>query len=171
MNAVLENIYTRRSVRSYKPDPVPEELLEEIVKAGLYAPSAMNGQSWHLTVLTGDAVERFHKFAAEKAGRNAYYGAPAIILVFADKKAAWGSRDGSLALGNMMLAAHSLGLGTCWINIINHIFDGEDADALAAEWGIPAGYAPIGSIEVGYAAEPPRDAAPRREGTVNWIRA
>ncbi len=171
MNAVLENIYTRRSVRSYKPDPVPAELLEEVVKAGLYAPSARNQQSWHLTVLTGGAVERFHKFTAEKVGRDAYYGAPAIILVFADKQAAWPSRDGSLALGNMMLAAHSLGLGTCWINIVNDVFGGEDASALAAEWGIPAGYGPIGSIEVGYAAEPPRAAAPRREGTVNWIRA
>lgn len=169
MNEVLQAIYTRRSVRAYREEEIPAETLQEIVKAGLYAPSAMNQQSWHFTVLTGNAVPRFRKFAAEKAGRDAYYDAPAIILVFADKTAVEPVRDGTLALSSMMLAAHSLGISTCWINIVNHIFKGDQADSLAAEWGIPVGYEPVGSLVLGYSAQPTKEAPPRREGTVTWI--
>ena len=169
MNEVLQTIYTRRSVRSYEAEPVPEAVLQEIVKAGIYAPSAMNQQSWHLTVLTGKALERYVAFAEKKAGRNAYHNAPAVVLVFGDSAAIEPVRDGTLAISSMMLAARSLGVSSCWINIVNHIFTGPDADAMAAEWGIPAGYRPVGSLELGYSAEEAREAAPRKEGTVTWL--
>ncbi|MGI5894156.1 MAG: nitroreductase family protein [Candidatus Merdivicinus sp.] len=169
MNEVLQTIYERRSVRDYKPDPIPEEILKEIVRAGIYAPSAMNQQSWHLTVLTGQAAERFRKFAAEQAGREAYHNSPVIVLVFGDKAAIEPIRDGTLAISSMMLAAKSLGIASCWINIVNHIFVGENSDALSALWGVPAGYVPVGSLELGYSAHPSREAAPRKDGTVTYL--
>ncbi len=169
MNEVLQTIYSRRSVRAYQNKPLPEEVLREIVKAGLYAPSAMNQQSWHFTVLTGKALVQYRAFVREQSGEDAYYGAPAVILVFADSAAREPVRDGTLAISSMMLAAHSLGVGSCWINVVNRIFKGHEAQTLAARWGIPAGYEPVGSIELGYSAQPPKEAAPRRENTVTYL--
>ena len=163
-------MYARRSVRAYRSDPIPEETLQEVVKAGLYAPSAMNQQSWHFVVLTGKGAERYRKFAAEQLGRDAYYPSPAIILVFADSRAIEPVRDGSLALGNMMNAAEALGLGSCWVNAVNPIFGGSQGMNLAEKWGIPEGYQPVGSLVLGYGNEAPKEAAPRRPETVTWVR-
>lgn len=85
MNEVICAIEGRRSIRSYRTDPVPEEKLEAVVKAGLMAPSAMNQQSWHFVVISGKGAERYRTYCIEKLGRDPYYGAPAMILVFGKK--------------------------------------------------------------------------------------
>lgn len=166
MNEVICAIEGRRSIRSYRTDPVPEEKLEAVVKAGLMAPSAMNQQSWHFVVISGKGAERYRTYCIEKLGRDSYYGAPAMILVFGKKDAIAPVCDGSLAIGNLLLAAKALGLGSCWIHCVNDLFKEE---AAAAEWGVPAGYRPVGSVALGFPAGEAPAAKPRKEGTVTQI--
>lgn len=166
MNEVICAIEGRRSIRSYRTDPVPEEKLEAVVKAGLMAPSAMNQQSWHFVVISGKGAERYRTYCMEKLGRDPYYGAPAMILVFGKKDAIAPVCDGSLAIGNLLLAAKALGLGSCWIHCVNDLFKEE---AAAAEWGVPAGYRPVGSVALGFPAGEAPAAKPRKEGTVTQI--
>ncbi len=166
MNEVICAIEGRRSIRSYRTDPVPEEKLEAVVKAGLMAPSAMNQQSWHFVVISGKGAERYRTYCMEKLGRDPYYGAPAMILVFGKKDAIAPVCDGSLAIGNLLLAAKALGLGSCWIHCVNDLFKEE---AAAAEWGVPAGYRPVGSVALGFPAGEAPAAKPRKEGTVTRI--
>ena len=166
MNEVICAIEGRRSIRSYRTDPVPEEKLEAVVKAGLMAPSAMNQQSWHFVVISGKGAERYRTYCIEKLGRDPYYGAPAMILVFGKKDAITPVCDGSLAIGNLLLAAKALGLGSCWIHCVNDLFKEE---AAAAEWGVPAGYRPVGSVALGFPAGEAPAAKPRKEGTVTRI--
>ena len=166
MNEVICAIEGRRSIRSYRTDPVPEEKLEAVVKAGLMAPSAMNQQSWHFVVISGKGAERYRTYCIEKLGRDPYYGAPAMILVFGKKDAIAPVCDGSLAIGNLLLAAKALGLGSCWIHCVNDLFKEE---AAAAEWGVPAGYRPVGSVALGFPAGEAPAANPRKEGTVTRI--
>lgn len=166
MNEVICAIEGRRSIRSYRTDPVPEEKLEAVVKAGLMAPSAMNQQSWHFVVISGKGAERYRTYCIEKLGRDPYYGAPAMILVFGKKDAIAPVCDGSLAIGNLLLAAKALGLGSCWIHCVNDLFKEE---AAAAEWGVPAGYRPVGSVALGFPAGEAPAAKPRKEGMVTRI--
>lgn len=166
MNEVICAIEGRRSIRSYRTNPVPEEKLEAVVKAGLMAPSAMNQQSWHFVVISGKGAERYRTYCMEKLGRDPYYGAPAMILVFGKKDAIAPVCDGSLAIGNLLLAAKALGLGSCWIHCVNDLFKEE---AAAAEWGVPAGYRPVGSVALGFPAGEAPAAKPRKEGTVTRI--
>lgn len=166
MNEVICAIEGRRSIRSYRTDPVPEEKLEAVVKAGLMAPSAMNQQSWHFVVISGKGAERYRTYCIEKLGRDPYYGAPAMILVFGKRDAIAPVCDGSLAIGNLLLAAEALGLGSCWIHCVNDLFKEE---AAAAEWGVPAGYRPVGSVALGFPAGEAPAAKPRKEGTVTRI--
>ena len=166
MNEVICAIEGRRSIRSYRTDPVPEEKLEAVVRAGLMAPSAMNQQSWHFVVISGKGAERYRTYCIEKLGRDPYYGAPAMILVFGKKDAIAPVCDGSLAIGNLLLAAKALGLGSCWIHCVNDLFKEE---AAAAEWGVPAGYRPVGSVALGFPAGEAPAAKPRKEGTVTRI--
>ena len=166
MNEVICAIEGRRSIRSYRTDPVPEEKLEAVVKAGLMAPSAMNQQSWHFVVISGKGAERYRTYCIEKLGRDPYYGAPAMIIVFGKKDAIAPVCDGSLAIGNLLLAAKALGLGSCWIHCVNDLFKEE---AAAAEWGVPAGYRPVGSVALGFPAGEAPAAKPRKEGTVTRI--
>lgn len=166
MNEVICAIEGRRSIRSYRTDPVPEEKLEAVVKAGLMAPSAMNQQSWHFVAISGKGAERYRTYCIEKLGRDPYYGAPAMILVFGKKDAIAPVCDGSLAIGNLLLAAKALGLGSCWIHCVNDLFKEE---AAAAEWGVPAGYRPVGSVALGFPAGEAPAAKPRKEGTVTRI--
>lgn len=166
MNEVICAIEGRRSIRSYRTDPVPEEKLEAVVKAGLMAPSAMNQQSWHFVVISGKGAERYRTYCIEKLGRDPYYGAPAMILVFGKKDAIAPVCDGSLAIGNLLLAAKALGLGSCWIHCVNDLFKEE---AAAAEWGVPAGYRPVGSVALGFPAGEAPAEKPRKEGTVTRI--
>ena len=166
MNQVLNTILNRRSVRAFRSEPVPDADLDAVVKAGLYAPSATNQQSWHFSVICGAAAERYRAYCQKKLERDPYYGAPVMILVFGKKDAIAPLCDGSLAIGNMLLAAASLGLGTCWIHCVNDLFREESA---AQEWGAPAGYRPVGSIALGFPAGPNPEPKPRAEGTVTTI--
>lgn len=117
MNAIIENMMTRRSVRAFKKDPVPTELIEQVIEAGTWAASGHDRQPWALIAVTNpEVIAKLSKANAsffEHDVKDPFYGAPAIIIVLTKTFTPTYLYDGSLAMGNMMLAAHSLGLGSC----------------------------------------------------------
>ena len=136
----LSLIKTRRSVRAYKPQPVPSEALDAVLEAGTYAPTGGGRQSPTIIAITDPKYrQEIAKLNAEVMGSNAdpYYGAPVVVLVLADGSASTFVEDGSCVLENMMLAAHALGLGTVWVHREREIFDSESGKALLREWKLP----------------------------------
>ncbi len=154
MNDVLDAILTRRSIRKYRPDPVPEELINRVMEAGSYAASGMGSQSPVMIAVTNrqvrDALSSINANIAGAGNIDPFYGAPVVIIVLADKKAPTYLYDGSLALGNMMLAAHALGLGSCWIHRAKEEFETENARKILDILGIKGEYEGIGHLILGY---------------------
>lgn len=162
---VFEAIKTRRSIRRYKSDMVPDELLDKIIEAGLYAASGMNRQSTIILKITDKALrDELSRMNAAVMGRDSdpFYGAPAVLVVLASKDIPTYIYDGSLAMGNMMLEAHELGLGSCWIHRAKEEFSSAEGRALLEKLGVKGNYEGIGHLIVGYAdgdypAPPPRN--------------
>lgn len=168
-NEVLKTIRSRRSVRAYKKDAVPQELLGEICEAGTYAPTGGGRQSPVIIAVTTEKYRNeLARLNAEVMGSNAdpYYGAPVIILVLAEGSASTFVEDGSCVLENMMLAAASLGLGSVWVHREREIFDSERGKALLREWGLDETLRGVGSIALGYPASDPGEPAGRKDGYV-----
>lgn len=168
-NEVLETIKSRRSIRAYKKDAVPQDLLMEICEAGTYAPTGGGRQSPTIIAVTTEKYRNeLARLNAEVMGRNTdpYYGAPVIILVLAEGDAGTFVEDGSCVLENMMLAAASLGLGSVWVHREREIFDSENGKALLREWGLPKTLRGVGSIALGYPASEPGEPAKRKENYV-----
>ena len=169
MNEVLNTIKERRSVRSYKSESVPSELLDAILEAGTYAPTGGGRQSPTIIAVTSEKYRKeLSRLNADVMGKNTdpYYGAPVIILVLAEGTANTFIEDGSCVLENMMLAAESLGLGTVWVHREREIFDSESGKALLREWGLPETLRGIGSIALGYPAGVPGEAAKRKDNYI-----
>ena len=139
-NEILTLIKTRRSIRSFKPDAVPQELLDAVLEAGTYAPTGGGRQSPTIVAVTSETYRKqIEKLNAAVMGKDTdpYYGAPVIVLVLADGTANTFVEDASCVLENMMLAAASLGLGSVWIHREREIFDSEEGKALLRQWGLP----------------------------------
>ena len=155
MNEVIKNIKTRHSVRKFKSDSVEKSLIAEITDAGLYAASGMNRQSPIIIAVTNRELrDRLMKMNAAVMGRDGtdpFYGAPVILVVLAKKDTPTHVYDGSLVLGNMMLAAHSLGLSTCWIHRAKEEFESADGKEILKELGIEGDYEGIGHLALGFA--------------------
>ena len=170
MNETLKTLKERRSCRSYKPDPVPAEVLDQILEAGLYAPTGMGRQSPVMIAVTDretrDKLSRMNA-AVMGASNDPFYGAPAVIVVLADRKVPTYLYDGSLVMGNLMNAAHALGVASCWLHRAKEEFDSEEGKAILRSLGIEGDYEGIGHCILGYAAEPEKPAVPRKE---NYIR-
>ncbi len=165
MNEIIKNMETRRSVRAYKPDMVEEEKLEQILEAGTYAASGMGRQPVKLVAVTDKATrDQLSAMNAAVMGSNAdpFYGAPVVIVVLADKSAATYVYDGSLVMGNLMNAAHSLGVSSCWIHRAKEEFESAEGKALLEKWGIQGDYEGIGHCILGYAQGPEPEAKPRK---------
>ena len=153
MHTVIENMITRRSCRGYKPDMIPEDILEEIIKAGTYAATGMGKQSPVILAVTNPEVRRkLSEVNAEIMGVDSdpFYGAPVVLVVLADKKRPTYVYDGSLVMGNLMLAAHSLGIGSCWIHRAKEEFESAEGKELLKEWGLPENLVGIGHCILGY---------------------
>ena len=153
MNEVIKNILERRSIRKYKEKEVPEELIDEIVKAGTYAPSGMNRQSPIIVAITNKEIrDKLSKINAKIMGveTDPFYGAPVVIVVLANKNVPTYIYDGSLVMENMMLAANSLGLGTCWIHRAKEEFETEEGKEILKKLGIEGEYEGIGNCILGY---------------------
>lgn len=168
--AILECMETRRSVRAYLPDAVPEEKLERILRAGLYAASGMGRQSAMILCVTDKALrDRLMRMNAAIMGtpeKDPFYGAPCVLVVLADRSILTAVYDGSLVLGNMMLAAHAEGLGSCWIHRAREEFDSEEGKAILRDLGVEGDFEGVGHLIVGYADGAEPEAKPRREGRV-----
>ena len=163
----LENMKTRRSVRSFKPDAVPTGLLDQILEAGTYAATGMNRQSPIILAVTDKKLrdqlsDMNRRIMGGAEGSDPFYGAPVVLVVLADKSAATYVYDGSLVMGNLMLAAASLGLGSCWINRAKEEFESDEGKALLRQWGIEGDWVGVGHCILGYPAADPKPAAPRK---------
>ena len=129
MNDVLEAIKTRRSIKKFKPDPIPQEYIDQIIEAGTYAASGMNEQAAIILAVTDpEIVKLLSTVNAEIKGVSGdpFYGAPVVLVVLASSSRLTRVEDGSLVIGNMMLAAHSLGIGSCWIHRAKETFEKPD---------------------------------------------
>lgn len=165
----LDMLLTRRSVRAYKPDPIPTALLEEVLRAGTYAPTGGGRQSPVLVAVTDKAArDEISRLNAAVMGKDTdpYYGAPVLVLALADPASSTWVEDASCALENMMLAAHALGLGSVWVHREREIFDSEAGKALLRAWGLPEALRGVGSIALGYASGPAPAPAPRKDGYI-----
>ena len=167
----IENLITRRSVRQYKEDAVPKEIIEKIVEAGTYAPTGMNWQSPVIIAVTNKELrDRISAWNAGIIGTDSdpFYGAPAVLIVLADKSRPTYLYDGSLVMGNLMNAAHAYGIASCWIHRAKEEFETEEGKALLSELGIEGDYEGIGHCILGYAANDAAPARPRKENYIFW---
>ena len=172
LNETLELMQTRRSVRDFKPDMVPEDIMDKIIEAGLWAASGRNRQSPIIIKVSDKSVrDRLCRLNAEIMGTDSdpFYGAPAVLIVLADKNAPTYLYDGSLVMGNLMLAAHSLGIGSCWIHRAKEEFDGPEGKELLKELGIEGDYEGIGHCVLGYVNGEYPETKARKENRVYSI--
>lgn len=170
-NETIANMLTRRSIRKYKPDMLPKETINEIIKAGTFAASGMNKQPSIIVAVTNKELrDRLSAMNAKIMGINndPFYGAPVVLIVLADKSSGTYLYDGSLVMGNLMLAAHSLGVGSCWIHRAKEEFESSEGKEILRALGIDGDYEGIGHCILGYidGEEPP--AHPRKENTVYY---
>ncbi|MCI6122239.1 nitroreductase [Bariatricus sp. SGI.161] len=172
MNESIKNMIERRSIRAYKPDMVKKEDIEEIVKAGTYAATGMNRQSPVIIAVTDQ--ETRDKLSAMNAAimgtdTDPFYGAPVVLIVLADKSRPTYLYDGSLVMGNMMNAAHSLGLGSCWIHRAKEEFESKEGKELLKKWGVEGDYEGIGHCVIGYVEGDYPETKPRKEDYVYYV--
>ena len=168
-NELLELMKSRRSVRGYKPDAVPEEALDAVLEAGTYAPTGGGAQSPVIVAVRDKAVrDNLMALNAKVMGKDTdpYYGAPVVVLVLADGGRNTCVEDGSCVLENMMLAAHAVGLASVWVHREKEIFESPEGKALLKQWGLPETLRGVGSIALGSAAGPLPEAAARKEGYI-----
>ena len=172
MNETLKTLIERRSCRSYKADPIPQEILDQILEAGTYAATGMGKQSPVMIAVTDPGTrDRLSKMNAEILGASMdpFYGAPVVIVVLANRAVPTYLYDGSLVMGNLMNAAHALGIGSCWIHRAKEEFDSEEGKAILKDLGIEGDYEGIGHCILGYADGEIRPAAPRKENYIYRI--
>lgn len=175
MSEVLNQMKARRSIRRYKPDMIPQEILDQIIESGLYAANGRGKQNTIIIQVTDKAMrDTIVKMNCEiggwEEGFDPFYGAPAMLIVLAKKD--WPNRvyDGSLVMGNLMLAAHELGIGSCWIHRAKQEFETEWGKELLKSLGIEEEYEGIGHCALGYIDGDIPEAAPRKENRVFYIR-
>lgn len=169
MTDLLNKIKTRRSIRKFKPDMLPREIIDQIIEAGTYAASGMNRQTPIIIAVTNKEMRnRLSKMNANIMGSEGdpFYGAPVVLIVLASKERYTYIYDGSLVMGNLMLAAHELGIGSCWIHRAKEEFESEEGKAILKELGIEGDYEGIGHCVLGYVDGEYPNILPRKE---NWV--
>ena len=174
-NEVLKALRERRSIRKFKPEQITDEQLKAVLEAGTWAPTGMGFQDpWIVAVQNSQLKERISRMNREIWGCDIdpFYGAPTYVLVFASAPEKWANSvcDGTLVLGNMMNAAHAIGLGSCWINREREMFASEKGKALMKELGLPEGLIGIGALALGYPAVLPQHVKPRKENYYRIIK-
>ena len=174
-NQVIEALKTRRSIRRYKPEQITDDELRTVLEAGTWAPTGKGLQDpWIVAVQDEKLKERISRMNREVWGRDIdpFYGAPTYVLVFASAPEKWANSvyDGTLVLGNMMNAAHAIGLGSCWINREREMFATEEGQALMRELRLPDGLIGIGALALGYPASFPQHVQPRKENYYRIIK-
>lgn len=173
MGETLEIIKKRRSVRGYKADMVPKDVLDKIIEAGTYAATGMGRQSPIIISVSNkelrDKLSAMNaKIMGKEEGFDPFYGAPNVLIVLADKTMPTYLYDGSLVMGNLMLAAADLGVDSCWIHRAKEEFESEEGKAILKELGITGDYEGIGHCVLGYAANEVPEAASRKDNYVYY---
>ena len=173
MSDVLETIKSRRSIRKYKCDMVPQDKLGKIIEAGTYAATGMGKQSPIIIAVTNKELrDKLSAMNAKVMGVNSdpFYGAPVVLIVLADKSRPTYVYDGSLVMGNLMLEAEAQGIGSCWIHRAKEEFESEEGKELLKSLGIEGDYEGIGHCVLGYADGPTPKAAPRKDSYVYYVK-
>ena len=173
MSDVLETIKSRRSIRKYKSDMVPQDKLGKIIEAGTYAATGMGKQSPIIIAVTNKELrDKLSAMNAKIMGVNSdpFYGAPVVLIVLADKSRPTYVYDGSLVMGNLMLEAEAQGIGSCWIHRAKEEFESEEGKELLKSLGIGGDYEGIGHCVLGYADGPAPKAAPRKDSYVYYVK-
>lgn len=173
MNAELQALKERRSVRKYKADMVPQELIDQVIDAGLYAASGHGTQEVIIVAVTNKEVrDKLAQMNREilSTSIDSFYGAPVVLVVLGPKSNKLTPYDGSLVMGNLMQAAHAVGLGSCWINRAKEEFASKEGKQLLKEWGIEGEYEGVGHCILGYADGPVPQAAPRKANRVFYVK-
>ena len=169
MNEVICSMIERRSCRKFQDRQVDEAALQEILEAGTYAASGMGRQSPILVAVQDpEQVALLSKLNAAVMGsdKDPFYGAPMVVVVLADSSVRTCIEDGSLVIGNLMLAASTLGVASCWIHRAREVFASEEGKRLMAQWGVPEGCIGVGHCILGYAAAAP---APGKERKSDFV--
>ena len=160
MNETIQTLTTRRSTKAYTDQQVDDALLDQILEAALYAPTVKNNQKF-VTVAVRDKATRdqLSRMNAQIQGSNAdpFYNAPCVVVVLSDPEVNTWVEDGSLVLGTLLNAAHSLGVSSCWVHRAREMFDSEEGKALLEKWGLPTHLRGIGNCLLGYPAQPPME--------------
>ena len=173
MNEIIRAMEERRSIRSFKPEMPPKEVLQQIVEAGLYAASGKGQQAAIVVAVTNKALrdklaEENRRIAGAPEGSDPFYGAPAVLVVLGRKDWLTHVYDGSLVMGNLLLAAHALGLGSIWIHRAKEEFEEPEYQQLLKDLGVEGEWEGIGHCAVGYLNGEAPAPAPRKPGRVFW---
>ena len=173
MNEIIRAMEERRSIRSFKPEMPPKEVLQQIVEAGLYAASGKGQQAAIVVAVTNKALrdklaEENRRIAGAPEGSDPFYGAPAVLVVLGQKDWPTHVYDGSLVMGNLLLAAHALGLGSIWIHRAKEEFEEPEYQQLLKDLGVEGEWEGIGHCAVGYLNGEAPAPAPRKPGRVFW---
>lgn len=169
---MIKELFERRSVRSYTEEMVPKDVIERIIDAGTYAPTGRNLQAPIIIAVTDKALrDELSKLNADIMGTDGdpFYGAPVVLIVLADKSVPTYVYDGSLVMGNLMLAAHSEGIGSCWIHRAKEEFELPQGKEILKSLGIVGDYEGIGHCILGYPNGDIPEARPRKENYVYWV--
>lgn len=185
-NDTLKIIQQRRSIRSFKDDQIKDEELQAVLEAALYAPNA-GDQAWHFTAVQNGQILNKLNLAAKEAAKtmgmswlselgnnpdfNCLYGAPTLVIVSADATSSIPlDTDCAVATENMLIAAESIGLGSCWIFFVTLAFNSPQGPELLKELKIPEGYKPCCSAVFGYKKEPAPEAPERKPNRITYIK-
>lgn len=166
MNEVIKCLVERRSCKKYLPRQVDEAALQEVLLAGTYAPSGRNRQAAKILVVQKPedvaALQRLNAAVLGNPEGKPFYGAPTVLVVLADAEVNTAVEDGSVVMENLMIAAHSLGLGSCWVHRAREVFASDEGKALLKKWGVDGSYIGVGHCLLGYADGPEKAASPRK---------
>ena len=169
----MQNLCTRRSVKKYKSDPVPQDLLEKIIEAGLCAPSGLNKQAAIILAVTDrqvrDELSRLNAGKDPFLRPDPFYNAPCVLVVLADKSVPTSIYDGTLVMSNLLHAANALGLGACWIHRAKETFEMPEGKALLKKLGIKGEYEGVGNCIIGYMDGEYPPAKPRKGNRVYYV--
>ena len=168
----LKTLLTRRACRTFGPRQVDRETLDKILEAGTYAPSGMCRQPWKFVVLRDPAqIARLSKLNASFMGIDSdpFYGGTTVVIVLVDPEAFTGVEDGALAMGNLLNAAHALGVDSIWVHRAREEFESDEGKAMLAEWGVEGAWRGVGHCVLGYSEAPLPEAAPRKEGLIAFV--
>ena len=165
MNEALQNLMTRRSIRSYQPKQVEKELLEQVLQAGIYAPTGGGRQTPVIVAVQDEkTVQQLSRMNAAIMGAKSdpFYGAPTVLVVLAERSRGTYLLDGASVITTLLNAAHAVGLGSCWVHRAKEEFESEEGKALLQQWGIEGDFEGVGHVILGYPAGDAPEPAPRK---------